>query len=66
MLLSISIAMATFNGAKFLLDQLNSLAEQNYLPDTLWITDDGSTDATQLIFTSFAADAPFRVYFVAN
>lgn len=58
--------MATFNGANFLLDQLNSLAVQNYLPDALWITDDGSTDATQLIVSSFAADAPFRVNFVAN
>ena len=66
MLPSISIAMATFNGANFLLDQLNSLAEQTYLPDALWITDDGSTDATQEIINSFAANAPFRVTFVGN
>lgn len=58
--------MATFNGANFLLDQLNSLAAQTYLPDALWITDDGSTDATQVIINSFAANAPFRVNFVEN
>lgn len=66
MLPSISIAMATFNGAAFLKDQLNSLAAQTYLPDALWITDDGSTDTTQQIVNEFAAAAPFNVTFVKN
>jgi len=63
---SISIAMATFNGAAFLKDQLRSLATQTYLPDALWITDDGSTDTTQQIVTEFAIAAPFSVNFVKN
>lgn len=58
--------MAPFNGANFLLDQLNSLAEQTYLPGALWITDDGSSDATQVIIDSFASHAPFKVNFTQN
>ncbi|MBV5347311.1 glycosyltransferase [bacterium] len=58
--------MATFNGATFLQVQLNSLAAQTYLLDVLWITDDGSTDATQTIVNTFAGIAPFKVNFVEN
>lgn len=66
MLPSISVAMAMLNGTTFLQDQLNSLAAQTYFPDALWITDDGSTDATQTIVNTFAAKAPFRVHFVKH
>lgn len=39
-----SIAMATYNGAHFIEQQLQSFAEQTWLPDELVITDDGSAD----------------------
>ena len=57
----ISIAMATFNGAAFLAQQLDSFAAQTLLPDELVITDDGSTDATIEILEQFAKTAPFTV-----
>ncbi|WP_237477183.1 glycosyltransferase [Lichenibacterium dinghuense] len=57
----ISIAMATFNGARYIGEQLRSLADQTLLPAELVVTDDGSTDNTVEIVSAFAATAPFPV-----
>jgi glycosyltransferase involved in cell wall biosynthesis len=57
----VSVAMATFNGAAYLREQLDSFARQQRLPDELVVTDDGSTDATLQILDEFAASAPFPV-----
>jgi glycosyltransferase involved in cell wall biosynthesis len=62
----ISIAMATYNGAKYLLDQLDSLAAQTLMPYELVVTDDGSTDATLEILDEFARRAPFPVHIHRN
>lgn len=61
-----SIAMTTFNGARFLDEQLHSMAEQTLLPVELQIGDDGSTDATEAIVRAFARTAPFPVVFHRN
>ncbi|MCW6506515.1 glycosyltransferase family 2 protein [Lichenifustis flavocetrariae] len=58
---TLSVAMATYNGARFLRHQLDSLAAQALLPDELVVTDDGSTDATLALLEDFAASAPFPV-----
>ena len=58
---TISIAMATYNGARFLPEQLASFVAQERLPDELVVCDDGSTDATMEILHAFAATAPFTV-----
>lgn len=57
----ISIAMATYNGAQFIREQLDSLAAQTRLPDELVICDDGSSDRTVAIAEEFARAAPFPV-----
>lgn len=57
----ISIAMATYNGARYIREQLDSLAAQTLLPCELVVTDDGSTDATLEIVRDFAQEAPFPV-----
>jgi len=64
--MKISIAMATYNGARFVQEQLQSFAEQTRLPDELIISDDGSTDATKQIVSHFATSAPFRVRYFEN
>ena len=64
--LSTSVAMATYNGAPYLQQQLDSLAAQDRLPDELVITDDCSTDGTSAIIEAFAASAPFPVRFFPN
>jgi len=42
----VAVLMATYNGAKFLPQQLASLAAQTHKNWDLWASDDGSTDAT--------------------
>lgn len=58
---TVSVAMATFNGARFLEAQLESLASQRRVPDELVVCDDGSTDATLEILERFARRARFAV-----
>jgi glycosyltransferase involved in cell wall biosynthesis len=64
--LPISIAMATYNGAKYLEEQLASFVAQSQLPYELMVCDDGSTDATLEILDRFAHSAPFPVRIVCN
>jgi glycosyltransferase involved in cell wall biosynthesis len=59
--LRISIALATYQGERFLLQQLESFLSQTRLPDELCISDDGSTDGTLDIIEAFTANAPFPV-----
>ncbi len=61
MSIKVSIAMATYNGAKYLQEQLDSLAQQDYLPCELIACDDGSSDDTLIILENFAKEAPFPV-----
>lgn len=56
----VEIALATYNGARFLPEQLASLAAQNWPALAIVVADDGSTDATPEILASFDA-RPLRV-----
>lgn len=58
---SVSVALATYNGAHYLAEQLDSLADQTYLPSELVVTDDGSSDDTLEMLAEFATTAPFPV-----
>lgn len=57
----ISIAMTTFQGEKFLEEQLATFLEQSRLPDEIVIGDDGSTDGTWALLQDFAASSPVPV-----
>lgn len=63
---TISVAMATYNGGRWLRPQLDSFAAQTRRPDELVITDDGSVDDTAAVVAAFAEAAPFPVRFVRN
>ena len=63
---SISIAMATYNGARHLQKQLDSFLGQTRLPDELVVCDDGSTDVTLDILERFHSKAPFDVKICQN
>src|SRR5215470_8302349 len=63
---AISVAMCTYNGARFLAEQLGSLAAQSRLPDELVVCDDGSTDESAEIVKDFARHAPFPVRLEVN
>jgi glycosyltransferase involved in cell wall biosynthesis len=62
----LSVALCTFEGARFLEAQLESLASQSRLPDELVACDDGSRDGTASILEAFARRAPFPVRVVVN
>lgn len=60
---SISIILPTFNGAKFLENQLNSLLAQNYknYSITILIYDDKSNDSTLEILQSYQCHYPNKI-----
>ena len=64
--LRISVAMCTYNGARYLNEQLQSLVAQHRLPDELVLCDDGSVDSTLPLAEEFARDAPFPVRILCN
>ena len=61
-----SVAMCTYNGARYLSAQLESLATQTRLPDELVICDDGSVDDTVPLVEKFAVSAPFTLRLEIN
>ena len=63
---TLSIAMATYNGEKYLSEQLASFLSQSIRPDELVICDDGSTDSTLNLLREFKAEADFDVIIVEN
>jgi len=62
----ISVAMCTFNGARFLEPQLESFVAQSRLPDEVVVCDDGSSDDSVAILEAFALRAPFPVHVEVN
>ncbi|HEV2884050.1 MAG TPA: glycosyltransferase family 2 protein [Pyrinomonadaceae bacterium] len=61
MTLRLSVALCTFNGEKYLPEQLASISSQLRLPDELVVCDDASTDSTRSIIEDFVSSAPFPV-----
>lgn len=57
----ISVLLATFNGEKFLKEQIDSLLEQTYKDFKIIIRDDGSTDSTNEIIESYAVKYPEKI-----
>jgi len=64
--MKISIAMATFNGSKYLQQQLDSFLTQKRQPDELVVCDDCSTDNTLELLQKFQIYAPFQVRIYRN
>lgn len=57
----VRILLGTYNGADWLGAQLESYAAQTHPDWSLWISDDGSTDATRDIIAAFDRAHPGRV-----
>ncbi len=64
--MKLSVALCTFNGERYLPEQLASIREQTRLPDELVICDDASTDRTVAIARMFREQAPFEVRIELN
>ncbi len=50
---TVSVLLPTYNGEKYIAEQLNSLNEQSLRPDKVYIIDDASTDRTVEIVKQF-------------
>ncbi len=64
--MKISIALCTYNGEKFLTEQLESFLAQTRLPDELVVGDDCSNDASIRVIEDFAKNSPFPVHLQTN
>ncbi|GGG53294.1 glycosyltransferase family 2 protein [Epilithonimonas arachidiradicis] len=54
MIYKVAILLSTYNGEKYLENQLKSVINQSFFNWTLFIRDDGSTDSTKTIITKYA------------
>jgi glycosyltransferase involved in cell wall biosynthesis len=63
---SVSVALCTCNGSRFLAEQLQSIVVQTRLPQELVICDDASTDDTVSIIQAFSRSTPFPVKLFQN
>lgn len=59
--LTVSVAMATFNGERFIREQLDSIAAQSVLPTELVVTDDSPSPHTLDVVRKFASQVSFPV-----
>jgi len=64
--MKISLALCTFNGARYLASQLESIVTQTRPPDELIVCDDQSSDHTREIIQTFASSASFPVRLYVN
>ena len=58
----ISIAIAAYNGEKYIAQQIESLLKQTLLPDEIIICDDSADDLTSKAVQSFAADSRIKYF----
>lgn len=59
---TVDILLATYNGARYLTEQIESLRSQTHQDWRLWIQDDGSSDETPSVIDAYASmDARIRV-----
>ena len=63
---SVDILMATYNGERFVADQLLSLLQQEYPHIHIYLRDDGSTDNTLSILEDFVAKHPENITLIQD
>jgi glycosyltransferase involved in cell wall biosynthesis len=63
---SVSVALCTFQGSRYLREQLESIATQTLQPAELVVCDDGSEDDTLTLLADFASDVRFPVHIHRN
>lgn len=62
----VAVLLSTFNGSRYLEEQLSSLSKQSYDDFTIYIRDDGSVDNTCEIINSFISKERNAVFFESN
>ena len=62
-MLRISVVMCTYNGDRYLGEQLESILRQDYPVEEIIVQDDGSTDGTLELLDKYAQHYPqIKVY----
>jgi glycosyltransferase involved in cell wall biosynthesis len=61
-----TVLLCTFNGQRYLQEQLDSIARQSQAPTELIVCDDRSSDSTLVIVEAFALKAAFPVRVIAH
>ena len=62
----IAIIMGTYNGEKYIKEQIGSILAQDYKEWKLFIFDDGSRDDTEAIVNEYIKIYPGKIYFFKN
>ncbi|MGB8450970.1 MAG: glycosyltransferase [Anaerocolumna sp.] len=62
----VNIIMATYNGEKYIREQIESILKGNYDNWKLWIFDDGSTDGTNCIVDEYICRFPDKIMYQHN
>lgn len=62
----VAIMMATYNGEKYLKQQINSILKQTYQNFVLLIRDDNSTDNTQNIINEYELNYPDKIVVIKD
>ena len=57
----VDICLATYNGERFLEEQMDSIINQSYPSWHLWIRDDGSSDSTLQILNDYSVRYPDKI-----
>lgn len=63
---TIDIIMGTYNGEKYIREQIDSILKNSWKQWRLWICDDGSTDATKDIVAEYEAQYPEQIFWRPN
>lgn len=64
--MSVECVLCTYDGAEYILEQLESIGRQTRRPDRLIVCDDASHDNTVGIVRAWSRDVPFQVDIVIN
>ena len=64
--MSLIVLMSTYNGEKYLVEQLDSLISQDLKPNKILIRDDGSNDNTVVILKDYVNKYDYIEYYVGN
>ena len=59
----ISVVLCTYNGAKYIATQLDSILRQTYKPIELVISDDASTDDTRQVLQRYEANPAISIFY---
>ncbi|MDF2942685.1 MAG: hypothetical protein K0S01_1543 [Herbinix sp.] len=63
---TVAIVMTTYNGEKYVGEQMESILDSSYQDYELFIYDDGSTDGTMSILRSYESQYPTKIHAYQN